>query len=43
MPARGAKPDGRVVPGELKATGTTGFRMKLNKKDDDVDKGFERY
>jgi len=38
-----AKPNGRAVPAELKATGTTGFHLKLNKKDDDVDKGFERY
>jgi methyl-accepting chemotaxis protein len=42
-PAKAAKPNGRAVPAELKATGTTGFHLKLNKKDDDVDKGFERY
>jgi methyl-accepting chemotaxis protein len=38
-----AKPNGRVVPAELKATGTTGFHLNLNKKNDDLDKGFERY
>jgi methyl-accepting chemotaxis protein len=43
VPGRTAKPIGRVAPIELKATGTTGFHLKLNKKDDDLDKGFERY
>jgi len=43
MPGKTAKPNGRVVPTDLKATGTTGFNLKLNKKDDDLDKGFERY
>jgi methyl-accepting chemotaxis protein len=43
MPVKGAKPNGRAVPADLKATGTTGFHLKLNKKDDDLDKGFERY
>jgi methyl-accepting chemotaxis protein len=43
VPGKTAKPNGRVVPNELKATGTAGFNLKLNKKDDDLDKGFERY
>ena len=43
MPAKTAKPNGRAVPADLMATGTTGFHLKLNKKDDDLDKGFERY
>jgi len=43
MPGQSAKPNGRAVPTDLKATGTTGFHLKLNKKEDDVDKGFERY
>jgi methyl-accepting chemotaxis protein len=43
MPAKTAKPNGRAVPTDLKATGTTGFHLKLNKKDDDIDKSFERY
>jgi methyl-accepting chemotaxis protein len=28
---------------ELKATGTTGFNLRLKKKDDSLDNGFERY
>jgi len=43
LPGKTAKPNGRVVPADLKATGTAGFNLKLNKKDDDLDKGFERY
>ena len=43
VPAKPAKPVGRALPSELKATGTTGFNLKLKKKDDDLDKGFERY
>jgi methyl-accepting chemotaxis protein len=43
VPAKLAKPVGRVVPTALKATGTTGFNLKLKKKDDDLDRGFERY
>jgi len=37
------KPNGRMTATEAKATGTGGFHLKLNKKDDDLDKGFERY
>jgi hypothetical protein len=44
VPGRSPKPNGRALPSEpLKATGTTGFNLKLKKKDDDLDKGFERY
>lgn len=43
MPVKGAKPIARSVPAELKATGTTGFNLRLKKKDDSLDKGFERY
>jgi methyl-accepting chemotaxis protein len=38
-----AKPVARVAPAELKATGTSGFNLHLKKKDDSLDKGFERY
>jgi methyl-accepting chemotaxis protein len=44
VPGKSPKPNGRALPSEpLKATGTTGFNLKLKKKDDDLDKGFERY
>jgi len=43
MPGRQAKSNGRVVPSELKATGTGGFNLKLQQKNDDLDSGFERY
>ena len=37
--ARPASRNGRAVPADLKATGTTGFHLKLNKKDDDAGQG----
>jgi len=41
-----AKPARSVAhsePAEQKATGTNGFNLRLKKKDDSLDKGFERY
>jgi methyl-accepting chemotaxis protein len=43
MQPKPVRPVARVLPTALKATGTTGFNLKLKKKDDDLDKGFERY
>jgi methyl-accepting chemotaxis protein len=43
MQPKPVRPVARVPPPALKATGTTGFNLKLKKKDDDLDKGFERY
>jgi methyl-accepting chemotaxis protein len=43
MPSKPAKSVAHAAPAELKATGTTGFNLRLKKKDDSLDKGFERY
>jgi len=44
MPAaKPAKSVAHSAPVEMKATGTTGFNLRLKKKDDSLDKGFERY
>jgi methyl-accepting chemotaxis protein len=43
VPGKSAKPNGRVVPSELKLTGTNGINLKLSRKDNDLDSGFERY
>jgi len=43
VPAKPVKSVPRAAPTELKATGTTGFNLRLKKKDDGLDKGFERY
>jgi methyl-accepting chemotaxis protein len=43
VPAKPAKAVPHAVHTELKATGTTGFNLRLKKKDDSLDNGFERY
>ncbi len=44
MPAsKPVKSVAHSAPVEMKATGTTGFNLRLKKKDDSLDKGFERY
>ncbi|MES2393472.1 MAG: methyl-accepting chemotaxis protein [Acidobacteriota bacterium] len=43
MPSKSPRPAARSTSEELKATGTDGFNLRLKKKDDSADKGFERY
>jgi len=44
VPNKSPKPFARIAPqSELKATGTDGVNLKLSRKNDDLDNGFERY
>jgi methyl-accepting chemotaxis protein len=42
-PQRATKPNGHAVPAGMKASAKSGVSLRLKDKDDDVDKGFERY
>jgi methyl-accepting chemotaxis protein len=41
--ARSSKPNGRVLPPESRTLAKGGFNLMLKDKNDDLDKGFERY
>jgi methyl-accepting chemotaxis protein len=43
VPARSSKPNGRVLPPESRTLAKGGFNLMLKDKNDDLDKGFERY
>jgi hypothetical protein len=40
---KAVKPNGHSVPAGLKAASKSGVSLKLKDKEDDLDKGFERY
>ena len=42
-PQRVSKPNGHAVPSGLKAATKSGVSLRLKDKEDDLDKGFERY
>jgi hypothetical protein len=42
-PQRVARPSGHSVPAGLKAVAKSGVSLRLRDKEDDLDKGFERY
>jgi len=42
-PQRAARPNGHSVPAGLKAVAKSGVSLRLKDKEDDLDKGFERY
>ena len=42
-PVRATRPNGHAVPASLKAAARSGVSLRLKDKEDDLDKGFERY
>jgi hypothetical protein len=42
-PQKAARPNGHSVPAGLKAVAKSGVSLRLKDKEDDLDKGFERY
>jgi methyl-accepting chemotaxis protein len=42
-PQKGVRPNGHSVPAGLKAVAKSGVSLRLKDKEDDLDKGFERY
>jgi hypothetical protein len=42
-PQRISKPNGHAVPPSSRATAKSGVSLRLKDKEDDLDKGFERY